>query len=490
MPDLIVPEAREGLLKRSLSLFDSTAIVVGSMIGSGIFIVSADMARNLGSPGWVIIAWLLSGVMTVFAALSYGELAGMMPKAGGQYVYLREAYNPLVGFLYGWTLFLVIQSGTIAAVAVAFAKFTGVLFPWFSDKNVVFYFLSLKFTSVQLLAIITLIIQTIINLNGINTGKIVQNIFTFTKALALLGLIVIGVLFFRNVGAVHLNTKIFWDAATGSGNGIVHLTGFALIAALGMAMVGSLFSSDAWNNITFIAGEIKNPRKNIPLSLFLGTLSVCILYILANFAYINVLPLRGAIDGQNVMQKGIQYAADDRVGTAFMQVLFGNSGSFIMAILIMISTFGCNNGLILAGARVYYSMANDGLFFSSAGKLNRNKVPGFALVVQCIWASILCLSGTYSNLLDYVVFTVLIFYILTIIGIFILRKKRPDAKRPYKAFGYPAVPVLYITAAAVIMAILLIYKPNYTWPGLLIVIAGLPVYFIWRKAEQSNPGGF
>ncbi|TAL68836.1 MAG: amino acid permease [Bacteroidetes bacterium] len=475
---------RNGNLKKSLTLFDSTAIVIGSMIGSGIFIVSADMARNLGSPGWVIIAWLLSGLMTVMAALSYGELAGMMPKAGGQYVYLREAYNPLVGFLYGWTLFLVIQSGTIAAVAVAFAKFTGVLIPWFSEKNILLNLGFIKINSPQLLAIAMLIIQTIINLNGINTGKFVQNIFTMTKAVALLGLIIIGIFLVRNVEAFTFNMNILWDTSKASGLDITNLTGFAVIAALGTAMVGSLFSSDAWNNITFIAGETINPKKNIPLSLFLGTTLVSLLYILANVAYMNVLPLRGIEHGVTVAERGIQFATDERVGTAFMQVVFGNSGSVIMAILIMISTFGCNNGLILAGARVYYSMAQDGLFFKSAGNLNKNNVPGLALIIQCVWACLLCLSGTYSDLLDYVVFTVLLFYIFTIAGIFILRRKRPDSERPYKAFGYPFIPVIYIISAIIIMVILLIYKPNYTWPGLIIVFLGLPVYFIWKKVNN------
>ncbi|MBI5326119.1 MAG: amino acid permease [Ignavibacteriae bacterium] len=473
-----------GMLKKSLTLFDSTAIVIGSMIGSGIFIVSADMARNLGSPGWMVLAWLLSGAMTIIAALSYGELAGMMPRAGGQYVYLREAYNPLVGFLYGWTLFLVIQSGTIAAVAVAFAKFTGVLIPWFSEKNVLLNLGLIKINSTQILAMIMLIIQTIINLNGINTGKFVQNIFTLTKATALLGLIIIGIFFVKNIDAYNLNINILWDASQGSGTDMIHFTGFAVVAALGTAMVGSLFSSDAWNNITFIAGETINPKRNIPLSLFLGTTIVSLLYILANAAYINVLPLRGIEHGATVAERGIQFATDERVGTAFMQVVFGNSGSIIMAILIMISTFGCNNGLILAGARVYYSMAQDGLFFKSAGLLNKNNVPGLALVIQCVWACLLCLSGTYSDLLDYVVFTVLLFYIFTIAGIFILRKKRPDAERPYKAFGYPFIPFIYILAASVIMVILLIYKPNYTWPGLIIVFLGFPVYFIWKKINK------
>lgn len=471
--------------KKSLNLIDSTFIVIGSMIGSGIFIVSSDMARMLGSPGWLMIVWILTGILTISAALSYGELAAMMPNAGGQYVYLREAYNHLSGFLYGWTLFLVIQTGTIAAVGVAFAKFTGVIIPFFSESNVWLDLGFVKFNTVQLLAITSIVILTIINIQGVKAGKIVQNIFTSTKILALFGLIIVGLFFVKSASAWEFNTSIFWSAEAASSEGSFPLIGMALIAALGASMVGSLFSSDAWNNITFTAGEVINPKRNIPLSLFIGTTVVTIIYLLANLVYINVLPFRGDPNGSDVLSRGIQFAANDRVATAAMSVIFGEAAAMIMALFIMISTFGCNNGLILAGARVYYAMANDKLFFKKVGLLNNHGVPAYALVIQCVWASLLCLSGTYSNLLDYVIFSVLIFYVMTIIGIFILRKKRPDADRPYKAFGYPFIPIFYIITAVLIMVILLIYKPYYTWPGLIIVLLGIPVYFIWNKSRKE-----
>jgi APA family basic amino acid/polyamine antiporter len=477
-------QKEEHEFKKSLNLFDSTSIVIGSMIGSGIFIVSADMSRQLGSPGWLLIAWVITGLLTVFAALSYGELAAMMPHAGGQYVYLKEAYNPLSGFLYGWTLFLVIQTGTIAAVAVAFAKFTGVLIPWFSESNIWLNLGFIKFNTVQVLAIISIIFLTWLNTNGIKTGKIVQNIFTFTKTAALLGLIIIGVFFASNSSSIELNSKIFWDAVPGGSSS--PLTGFILISVLGTALVGSLFSADAWNNITFTAGEVKNPKKNIPLSLFLGTLIVTVIYILANFAYIQILPLRGDPNGADVFSRGIQYATDGRIGTAAMSLVFGQYVAIIMAVFIMISTFGCNNGLILAGARVYYAMAKDNVFFKKVGELNIKGVPSNGLIIQCIWASLLCLSGTYNNLLDYVVFAVLIFYAMTTFGIFILRKKQPNVERPYKAFGYPVIPAVYIILAILIMIDLLIFKPNYTWPGLIIVIIGIPVFFIWRAVNRAK----
>ncbi len=475
----------EAQFKRELKLLDSTMIVIGSMIGSGIFIVSADMSRTLGSPGVLLLAWLITGIVTVIAALSYGELAGMMPHVGGQYAYLREAYNPLTGFLYGWTLFLVIQTGTIAAVAVAFAKFTAVLIPWFGETNILFSLIGLKVSAAQLLAIASVAFLTYVNTRGVREGKTVQNIFTITKTAALLGIILLGIFLARNATAIAANFHNFWQAswthvADGKVVMIQSLSGWMLIAAMGTAMVGSLFSSDAWNNITFTAGEVVNPRKNIPLSLALGTLTVTILYILANVAYILILPVIGNPAGHGVLSRGIQFAADDRVGTAAAAMIFGPAAAVIMAVLIMISTFGCNNGLILAGARVYYAMAKDNVFFKSAGKLNNRSVPGAALVVQGVWASLLCLSGTYSDLLDYVIFAVLIFYILTISGIFILRKKRPDAERPYKAFGYPVLPGLYILIAAAICIDLLVFKPAYTWPGLIIVLIGIPVYFIWK----------
>ena len=480
-------QTEERHLMKSLGLFDSTAIVVGSMIGSGIFIVSADMSRALGAPGWLLVAWLLTGIMTVFAALSYGELAAMMPKAGGQYVYLREAYNPLVAFLYGWTLFLVIQTGTIAAVGMAFAKFLGVLVPWFSEKNILFSYGFLKINTVHIPAILSIVILTIINTRGIKTGKYIQNLFTFTKAAVLLIFVVAGLLIVKSATAWHVNSEIFWNAQSVTSSGqIVQISGLAIIVALGTAMVGSVFSADAWNNLTFTAGEVINPKKNIPLSLFFGTLLVTIIYIVANIVYIRVLPLRGSPEGLTAVQQGIQFASNDRVGSAAMSMLIGENAAIVMAAFIMISTFGCNNGLILAGARVYYAMAEDKMFFNITGKLNKQNVPAYGLVFQCIWSCLLCLSGTYSNLLDYVVFAVLIFYVLTISGVFILRKKKPDAERPYKVFGYPFVPIIYLALALAMMLILFIYKPNYTWPGLIIVLLGIPVYFIRKLIEVKS----
>ena len=472
--------------KRELGLLDSSMIVIGSMIGSGIFIVSADIARTVGSPGHLLLVWLITGLVTVVAALSYGELAGMMPHAGGQYVYLREAYNPLTGFLYGWTLFLVIQTGTIAAVAVAFAKFTAVLIPWFSERHVLISIGGFGFSAAQLLAILSIAVLTYLNLRGLRVGKLVQDIFTITKTAALLGLIVLGILIGRNASAIAANFSNFWNAswthlADGRIISVESLAGLKLLAALGVAMVGSLFASDAWNNITFTAGEVINPKRNIPLSLVIGTGIVTVLYILGNVAYLLVLPLSSSPNASDVLGRGIQFAADDRVGTAAASMIFGEPAVIIMALFIMVSTFGCNNGLILAGARVYYAMARDGLFFRRAGTLNEKAVPGAALIVQGVWASLLCLSGTYGDLLDYVIFAVLIFYILTIGGIFVLRKKRPDAERPYKALAYPVLPSLYIIVAAAISIDLLIFKPSYTWPGVAIVLLGIPVYFIWRK---------
>jgi len=489
---------------RALNLLDSTAIVVGSMIGSGIFIVSADIARTIGSPGLLLAAWVLTGLITLIAALSYGELAAMMPSAGGQYVYLRESYGPLTGFLYGWTLFLVIQSGTIAAVSIAFAKFTGVFFPQISASSWIvkvgtFGPYEMPFGMMgpynvglhtqNLLAIVSICLLTWVNTRGIQGGKIVQNIFTFTKSAALLGLIVVGFVVGRNSAAISANLSNFWTASiTAVQNGQVSvrpLFGIALCSTLGAAMVGSLFSADAWNNITFTAGEVINPKRNVPLSLAIGTGIVCLLYILANVVYLSVLPLTGSPDGATVLERGIQFAASDRVGTAAAQVVFGTSGAFVMAAFIMVSTFGCNNGLILAGARVYYAMAKDRLFFKDAGELNAHGVPSKGLVTQGVWASILCLSGTYSDMLDYVVFAVLIFYVLTISGIFILRKRMPDAERPYKAVGYPGVPLVYVVVASLICVDLLFVRPNFTWPGLIIVMLGIPVYFLWHSSNQS-----
>ncbi|HAQ20317.1 MAG TPA: amino acid transporter [Prolixibacteraceae bacterium] len=454
------------------------------MIGSGIFIVSADMARTLGSPGWLMVAWIVTGILTVIAALSYGELAAMMPHAGGQYVYLREAFNPLAGFLYGWTLFTVIQTGTIAAVAMAFGKFLGILVPWFSENNIWLEFGFLKFSTVHIAAIGSILLLTWINAQGIKAGKLVQNIFTFSKVGILFAFIVAGLFIAKNTGAIEINSKIFWQAAKIENDQLISLTGFALIAAIGTSMVGSLFSADAWNNITFAAAEVVNPRKNIPLSLLIGTVIVIFLFFLTNLVYIQVLPLRGTPEGVTVFERGMQFAVNDRVGTASMFGIFGEYATIIMAFFIVISTFGCNNGLILSGARVYYAMAHDGLFFRNAGKLNSKSVPASGLVSQSVWACMLCLSGTYGNLLDYVVFAVLIFYVMTILGIFLLRIKQPEAERPYKAFGYPVIPALYILTALFIMVILLIYKPIYTWPGLVIVLIGIPVYFIMKKSYK------
>ncbi len=475
--------------KQELGLFDSTMIVVGSMIGSGIFIVSADIARTVGSSGLLLLVWVITGIMTLIGALSYGELAAMFPKAGGQYVFLREAYNPLVAFLYGWTLFAVIQTGTIAAVGVAFAKFTSVILPFFSESNYLLTLSQFKISTSQLLAIFSVLILTAVNVLGIREGKFVQNIFTVSKTIVLIGLILLGIFVGSNAEAISANFSNMWDGKwlkNSDGFVVESLTGFLLIAAIGSAMVGSLFSSDAWNNITFTAGEVKNPKRNLPLSLFWGTATVTVLYVLANVSYLMVLPLNGSPNGANIFESGIQFAAEDRVGTAVAQSIFGESAALIMAALIMISTFGCNNGLILAGARVYYAMAKDNLFFKKAGELNKHSVPAAALIFQGIWASILCLSGTYSQLLDYVIFAVLIFYVLTISGIFILRKKKPNQERPYKAFGYPILPLVYIILAVTISVILLIYKPSYTWPGLIIVLCGIPIFYVWKKVSKQS----
>lgn len=472
--------------RRELSLFDSTMIVIGSMIGSGIFIVSADISRTVGSSGLLLLVWLITGVITIIGALSYGELAAMMPHAGGQYVYLRESYNPLIGFLYGWTLFLVINTGTIAAVAVAFAKFTALVLPWFSSNNILLSAAGLNINAGQILAICSIVILTYINIRGLREAKFVQDIFTIAKTAALFGLILLGIFIGSNAEAISANFSNMWDGkwihfTDGKISWIESLTGFSIVAAIGVSMVGSLFSSVAWENITFTAGEIKNPKRNIPLSLLFGTSIVIILYFLANVSYLLVLPLAGNPGGKDVISMGIQFASEDRVGTAAANLIFGEPAAIIMALLIMVSTFGCNNGLILAGPRVFYAMAKDKLFFKSTAVLNNKSVPANALIIQGIWASLLCLSGSYSQLLDYVVFAVLIFYILTIGGIFILRKKQPDAERPYKAFGYPVLPLLYILLAGSVALILLFYKPDYTWPGLIIVLLGIPVFYIWKR---------
>ena len=480
---------------RSLGLLDSTMIVAGSMIGSGIFIVSADMGRQVGSAGWLLIAWLVTGFLTLAAALSYGELAAMMPRAGGQYVYLREAYSPLWGFLYGWTMFLVIQTGTIAAVAVAFAKFLGVLWPAISEGggHKLFGIGRVEVYPKTLVAIGVLVFLTWSNSTGLKTGKLVQNIFTLTKIASLLGLILLGLLVGANSMAIHANFHDWWTATftqsvgrEGTVFSSTPLSGLSLVFALGTAMVGSLFSSDSWNNVTFTAGEVMDPKRNLPLSLFFGVVLVSILYFLANVAYLVTLPLQGSPVGVTAIERGIQFALNDRVATAAAEVMFGPSAAAIMALLIMISTFGCLNGIILAGARIYYAMARDGLFFKPVGELNQKGVPRNALVGQCLWGALLTLSGTYSELLDYVIFAVLIFYVLTMIGLFVLRRKRPEAERPYKAFGYPLIPALYILLASAIAIDLLISPKTRanTWPGLLIVLAGVPVYFFWKRSSR------
>lgn len=512
MPEAIsstspVPPSEKGFV-RAIGLFDGTMIVVGSMIGSGIFIVAADITRQTGSAGGLLLTWILTGLLTISAALSYGELAALFPHAGGQYIYLREAYSPLWGFLYGWTLFLVIQSGTIAAVAVGFARYLGVLAPAISAKAWIIppialgskYAISLSVQ--QLVGIIMVLFLTFLNTLGVRLGKWVQNIFTSAKVLALAGLILLGVFVARNHAAITDNFSHLWTirdaqpiepganflrsfvptitAASGA---------FGLFVAFGVAQVGSLFSADAWNNIGFTAGEVKNPKRDVALSMAFGTLIVISLYVLANLAYLCALPLAQ-----------IQNAPDDRVATAALQAIFGPAGAAIMAVAIIISTFGCNNGLILAGARVSYAMAHDHLFFKATGKLNSKGVPAAALAYQGIWIAVLILLRTrhvdaagavtygnlYSDLLDYVVFSVLIFYVLTITGIFVLRAKRPNAERPYRAFGYPFVPLLYIVTAGAIMFVLLLYRTQTAWPGLVIVLLGVPVYWLWSRRSAAS----
>ena len=470
-----MPEQTAEKFKPSLGLLDATMIVAGSMIGSGIFIVSADITRNVGSAGWLIAVWLITGFMTVTAALSYGELSGMFPKAGGQYVYLKEAYNPLIGFMYGWSFFAVIQTATIAAVGVAFAKFAAYLYPPLSEDLVALDLGFLKISPAQLLSIVIIVLLTYINTRGVKEGKLIQTTFTLTKLLSLFGLIVFGFIM-ANPDVWSANWTNAWDLQKMNPDGSVadYTTALAL-GAIAAAMVGSIFSSDAWNNVTFIAAEIKNPKRNIGLSLFLGTLIVTIIYVSANIMYTAVLPMQE-----------IASAEKDRVAVAASQVIFGNAGTIIIALMIMVSTFGCNNGLILSGARVYYTMAKDGLFFRQVGNLNRHAVPNYALWVQCVFASAWSLSGSYGQLLDMISFVVVLFYMLTIIGIFILRKKRPDLPRPYKAFGYPIMPILYILMGLTFCILLIIYKPNYTWPGLIIALAGIPLYYIAVATKKKT----
>ncbi len=466
-------------IKHQLGLLDGTMIVAGSMIGSGIFIVSADITRNIGSAGWLIVVWLLTGVMTITAAVSYGELSGMFPKAGGQYVYLKEAYNKLIAFLYGWSFFAVIQTGTIAAVGVAFSKFTAYLIPAVSEDNILIstYLGSWHFTisAAQCVSILVILLLTFINTKGVQSGKLIQNIFTITKLLSLFGLIIFG--FIALKGDVwHANWSNAWNMHKLNTNGSIgSLTIAAALGAIAASMVGSIFSSDAWNNVTFIAGEMVNPKRNIGLSLFLGTLTVTIIYISANVMYTGVLSMHD-----------IATADKDRVAVAASHVIFGNAGTFVIAIMIMISTFGCNNGLIMAGARVYHTMAKDGLFFKRTGTLNKFAVPEFGLWIQALVASILCLSGKYGDLLDMISFVVVIFYVLTIFGIYILRKQRPDAERPYKAFGYPVLPAIYMIMGIAFCILLIIYKPNFTWPGLIIVLIGIPIYYITQRYSKHE----
>ena len=476
--------------RRGLGLYDSTMVVIGSMIGSGIFLVSAEMGRLIGSPGWLLVAWAITGALTIAGALSYGELAAMMPRAGGQYVYLRESYSPLWGFLYGWTLFTVIQTGTIAAVSVAFARFTGVFFPGISESTYLIapihfapgYALSLS--SAQLVAIVLIAVLTWTNTRGLDYGKFIQNSFTTAKTGALIALIAVGLIWGWNPIAVKANFGDFWTPRNLTPiSGFTAMSSVGLFVAICVSQTGSLFSSDAWNNITFTAGEVKNPRRNIPLSLAIGTIVVITLYLLANLAYLVTLPFQQ-----------IQDAPKDRVATAAMDAIFPGRGGKIMAGAIMISTFGCVNGLVLAGARAYYSMAKDGVFFAKAGRLNEAKVPAWGLVIQGLWAAVLVLPRTYDttkkeygnlygDLLLYVISAALIFYILTIAGIFRLRTRRPNAERPYRAIGYPVVPLAYILGAATILTVLFAFKPEMTWPGLGLVLLGVPVYFLGKRGR-------
>jgi basic amino acid/polyamine antiporter, APA family len=473
-------------LVRGISLTAAVAIVMGSMIGSGIFIVPADIARQVGSPGLLLVVWAITGIVTVMGALTQGELAAMYPRAGGQYAYLREGLSPLWGFLYGWTLFLVIQTGTIAAVVVAFSRFLAVLWPglspdvWLSLGHIpapgdaLFALfghpaahpqaIEIGVSWQRLFGIGVVLLLTWVNVRGVRTAAWIQTAFTAVKVLALGGLVLLGLAVGRNAAALAANFGAgrFWGAAP--------LT-LAVLPVIGASMVGSLFSSDAWNNVAFAATEVKNPRRNLPLALGLGTAVVCTLYLLANVAYLNVLPLAQ-----------IQSAAQDRVGTAAMQVIFGQAGLAIMAVAIMISTFGCTNGLVLAGARVYYAMSHDGVFFRSVGAVDpRHRTPKVALWVQALWTCLLALSGTYGNLLDYVIFAAVLFYFLTVIALFRLRRIRADAERPYRVVGYPWMPALYLAAMGLLMVDLLVMKPLYTWPGLIIVMIGVPVYFVWKR---------
>jgi APA family basic amino acid/polyamine antiporter len=473
---------------RGIGPLAAVSLVVGSMIGSGIFIVSADIGRQVGAwgPGGLLLVWLVTGAMTVTGALAYAELAAMMPRAGGQYVFLREGLSPLAGFLYGWTLFAVIQTGTIAAVAVAFAKFLGVLMPISADVFLPLGQLRLPgaadaiqlgLSAQRLVAIAMIVLLTVTNMRGVTLGAAIQTVFSVAKVGALAALVLFGLTLFRQPDIAAANFAGFWGTGDWS---------LAMVPVIGAAMVGSLFSSDAWNNVTFAAAEVQNPTRNLPRALAIGTGTVSLLYILANVAYLNVLPFSGDPNGHDVLARGLQYALQDRVGTAAIEVALGAGAATVMAVAILFSTFGCNNGLILSGPRVYYAMARDGLFFQRAGVLHPTfRTPIFGLVAQAIWASVLCISGTYGQLLDYVIFAAIVFYFLTTLALFRLRRLRPDLPRPVRAFGYPVLPALYLLANAGLMVILLVEKPLYTWPGLLIVASGVPVYLLWRRATAS-----
>src|SRR5215467_8875801 len=501
--DTATVQKPETELVQGLGLTSATTLVMGSMIGSGIFIVSASISQQVNSPALLLGAWLVTGFMTIVGALCYGELAAMMPKAGGQYVYLRESLGPLWGFLYGWTLFLVIQTGTVAAVGVAFGKFLGHFFPSVAASNWIWHIakvptwhvtgqitlggMDVGLNTQNLAGIVIVIFLTVINIFGLKTGAAVQNVFTIAKVSALFLLVVAGIFFGRNAHAIAANFTDFWrlhSLHSASGTSAGPFVG--ILTILAVAQVGSLFSADAWNNVTFTAGEVKNPKRNLRLSLAVGTGVVILLYIAANFIYLSVLPMDGAMNGATVMERGIKYASSDRVGTAALQQMFGSSSESLMAVAILISTFGCCNGLILAGARVYYAMAKDGLFFKATGSVHpKYLTPKNALIVQGIWTCLLALSGTYNDLLNYVIFAVLVFYVLTITGLSVLRRTQPQADRPYRAFGYPVLPAVYIVMALFIDVVLLRYQPQYTWPGLVIVLLGIPVYFVWSRRTAA-----
>jgi APA family basic amino acid/polyamine antiporter len=500
-----------GAFQQKLGLFDATMLVAGSMIGSGIFIVSADISRDVGSSGWLLVVWLVSGVMTIIGALSYAELAGMLPHAGGQYVFLREAYGPIWGFLYGWTAFLVIQTGFIAAVAVAFAKYLGVFVPelgtdaylwrqpldihlrvpvpWMDQPLTFFKREAFTISAGQLVAVGVVALLTALNCLGVGLGRWVQNVFTVAKTLGVVLLIAMGLTIAADPLAVERNQANVWGGITETAqfhevSKFAPITPVAALLVLCGAMVGALFSSDAWNNITFVAGEVKNPRRTLAWGLFLGTGLVVVLYLLANVAYLTALPQHGDPQGATAFDRGIDHAKDDRVATAVLERVSPSLGVSLMALAIMISTFGCDNGLILMGPRLYYAMANDGLFFRSVGRLNRAGVPAAGLVLQGLWSVLLIFSGSYGDLLDYIIFAALLFYILTVSAVFVLRRRRPDLERPYRAFGYPVVPALYIVLCAVIALGLLVVKPVYSWPSFLIVLTGIPVYLLWRQRSS------